>query len=101
MASTQLVRMPMAAAMPRFWVTARISRPKRVRRMMMKKTQFAHQTEDDDHQAAGIGTVTESTEPLIQGEVETLQLLGPKMADHGGKDQRDAQAASSFPSGRP
>ena len=32
-ASTQLVRMPMAAAMRRFWVTARISSPKRVMRM--------------------------------------------------------------------
>ena len=33
MASTQLVRMPIGAAMRRFWVTARISRPNRVRRI--------------------------------------------------------------------
>ena len=31
-ASTRAVLMPMVAAMRRFWVTARISRPKRVKR---------------------------------------------------------------------
>ena len=38
MASSQGVRMPIAAAIGRFWVTARICRPKEVRCMIMSST---------------------------------------------------------------
>ena len=40
----------MAAAMRRFWVTARISRPKRVMRMTGEQGREHDQAEDDDHQ---------------------------------------------------
>ena len=52
MASTQLVRMPIAAAMRRFWVTARISQAEAGAADHRQQGREHDQAEDDDAQPA-------------------------------------------------
>ena len=104
MASTQLVRMPMAAAMRRFWVTARISRPKRVRRMTASRA--ANTTRQKMMITSRLSVMVKpppsSTEPLIQEGVETSRLLGPKILRTSCcRISEMPQVASRVSSGRP
>ena len=91
-ASIHGVRMPMALAMARFWVTARICRPKGVRLRTKQERGEDDQREDDDPQAVlGDRQVAELERARHPGRVADLAVVRPEIGAHRLlQDQRDA-----------
>ena len=79
-ASTRPVRMPMAAAMRRFCVTARICRPSGAADQHEEQRREDQQAEDDDPDAVvGDGEPAEIERAAHPGGLPTSRLLGPKI----------------------
>ena len=91
-ASTQGVRMPMAEAMARFWVTARICRPKVVKRRTTSSRHEDADGEDDDPQAVvGDGQIADLEGAGHPRRVADLAVVGPEDGAHRLlQDQRQA-----------
>ena len=102
-ASTQGVRMPMALAMARFWVTARICRPKRVKRSTTSsRTNTAAAKTMIHMRLLVIVRLPKLKAPDIHDGLPTSRLFGPKMVRTVCcRMSETPQVASSVSSGRP
>ena len=91
-ASMRLVRMPIEAAIARFCVTARISRPRRVKRRSAEQAHEDQQREDDDPEpVVGDGDVPEIERAAHPGRVADVLVGGTEGGAHRLlQDQRQA-----------